>query len=143
MTPVQHPDCVRDMPSFSSPSPILVSDALQTLRDAARDGRIDPTFCQSIGTEFLAFANPSLSPNLITTAPDLLAALNGLMDRISTMYRASYTASGSVKNFFREWLPGGEDTVLDEAVQLLVKLGVIVDERCSPDTACEAQRGTL
>ncbi|MBF0108714.1 MAG: hypothetical protein HQL76_06025 [Magnetococcales bacterium] len=122
MTPVQHPDCVRDMPSFSSPSPILVSDALQTLRDAAREGRIDPDFCQSIGVEFLAFANPRFSPSLVTAAPDLLLALDNLMDRLSTMYQAIDTAIGwSVKNFFNAWLLGREDTLFSDAMNAINK----------------------
>ncbi|MBF0131058.1 MAG: hypothetical protein HQL75_00515 [Magnetococcales bacterium] len=92
-------------PGAPLPVPIpapLVSDALQTLRDAAREGRIDPAFCQSIGTEFLAFANPCFSPNLITAAPDLLTVLDNLMGRLATMRQASYIARCSVNDY----LPG-------------------------------------
>ncbi|MBF0602174.1 MAG: hypothetical protein HQL07_00605 [Nitrospirae bacterium] len=120
-TPPIARDPGKAVPISIPTSQVLVSDALKTLRDAAREGRIDPAFCQSIGTEFLAFANPCFSPNLITAAPDLLTALNNLMDRLSTMRQASYTARGSVKDFFREWLPGGADTILSDTCDAISK----------------------
>ncbi|HIJ83043.1 MAG: hypothetical protein HW380_2393 [Magnetococcales bacterium] len=122
-------------------SQVLVSDALKTLCDAAREGQIDPAFCQSIGTEFLAFANPCFSPNLITAAPDLLTALNNLMVRLSTMRRASYTARGSVEDFFRGWLPGGADTILDDAWDAISKGATpgCLDNEASTTSLCHQE----